>query len=210
MVSESLIDATSEELADAYGALRVRCLELGRSLSDEQAALMSPCCPEWSVKDLYAHMAGVATDILDGNIEEAATEAWADAQVTRRAHDSLAEICDEWERAGAEVEGIVRKIGDQIMPQFYIDAWSHEWDIRQALGPVAAAEPDLRIPNATRRFLTDRLEADVSDVSTFELLRITMGRRSADQISAIVPGVEPSDVVFWSINDAAITEPVTG
>ena len=207
-MSANLIEATSGELADAYGALRARCLELGRSLNDEQAATMSPCCPEWSVKDLYAHMAGVATDILDGNIEEAATEAWADAQVTRRSGDSLAEICDEWERAGAEVEEIVRKIGDQIMPQFYIDAWSHEWDIRQALGAVAAAEPDLRLPNATRGFLTDRLEADVSAVTTFELLRITMGRRSANQIGEVVLGVEPADVVFWTINEHDIIDPV--
>jgi len=38
-------------------------------------------CPTWSIKDVYAHLAGIASDILAGNTEGAATEAWADVLV---------------------------------------------------------------------------------------------------------------------------------
>ena len=235
------VEATHDQLADAYRALRGRCIELGRSLSDEQAAVMSPCCPAWSVKDLYAHFAGVASDILSGNTEGAATEAWADAQVERRRDASLAEICDEWEADGSQVDEVVRGFGDAFPPQFYIDAWTHEWDVRQAIG--AQAQPDLALLRAVRPFLTRRLHeravelsptldgetfelvvtgdgetwrdqigegsADTTvETSLFELGRITMGRRSATQIDAIRPGADPALLVFWSVNEADIVDPV--
>lgn len=240
------VDATHDELADAYASLRRRCLDLGRSLDDVQAGTMSPCCPAWSVKDLYAHFAGVASDILAGNTEGAATEAWADAQVERRRDASLAEICDEWEADGAQVDEVVRGFGDAFPPQFYLDAWTHEWDVRQALG--VAAEPDLTLLRAVRPFLARRLheranemasthsgepfELVVSDgvdtwrsnvgdgdatstvelstveLSLFEFGRITMGRRSAAQIDEVRPGADPALLVFWSVNDEAIVDPV--
>lgn len=202
---------------------------------------MSPCCPAWSVKDLYAHFAGVASDILSGNTEAAATEAWADAQVDLRRDASLAEICEEWETDGAQVDEVVRSFGDAFPPQFYLDAWTHEWDVRQALG--AAAKPDLTLMRAIRPFLTRRLQeravemasthgggsfdlvitgdgetwrsqvgegcaAESVELSLFELGRITMGRRSAAQIDAIRPGSDPTLLVFWSVNDADIVDPM--
>ncbi len=201
---------TNDELANAYHDLRVRCLELGRNLSDGQASTMSSCCPAWSVKDLYAHMAGVPSDILSGNLEGVATEAWADAQVAARRGHALGAICDEWETKGAEVDAILRTMADQIMPQFFLDAWTHEWDIRQALG--AGAEPDLRLAEHVQPLLAEFFAernggvAMQSDVSLFELARVAMGRRSLGQIEAL--GLDPAVVVYWTASETDIFDPV--
>lgn len=180
---------SNDELVSAYADLRSRCLELGRSLTEEQAALMSPCCPEWSIKDLFAHMAGVPVDILEGNVEGAATVEWADAHITRRTDDSLAEICDEWEATAEKIDELVGAVGTKLPPQFYIDAWTHEWDIRQAIGDSAAAAPDLRLVSHTRAFLTKAyVERAGSAPDVALLLSITDG----DEVHEIALGDGPS------------------
>ena len=40
-----------------------------------------PTCPGWTVKELFAHVSGVAADVLAGNIAEAGTEPWVAAQL---------------------------------------------------------------------------------------------------------------------------------
>ena len=209
-MSEPAVIGTPDELAGAYVALRARCLELGRSLTDDQAASMSPCCPAWSVKDLYAHMSGVASDILSGNTEGAATEAWADAQVERRADDSLATICDEWEGNGPAVDDVVRAFAANFPPQFYIDAWTHEWDIRQALGTEMGAVPDMALIEATRPFLTQALHQRAVELQpslggdTFDLT-LTGGADGASWTSRVGEGDAASSIEMSLFEFARIT-----
>lgn len=228
---------SNEELAAAYGDLRERCLELGRSLTDAQADVVSACCPAWSVKDLYAHMAGVPVDILDRNVEGAATEAWADAHVERRRADALSAICDEWAATATPIDELICAVGSDLPPQFYIDAWTHEWDIRQAV--AASASPDLRLPHQVAGFLLDAvarraderehspitltvqtpdgpLTAELGSgtptstvtIGLFDFSRVAMGRRSLDQVAELAPSIDPEAIVFWSPNDQRIIDPV--
>ncbi len=200
-MTEADVNATPDELVDGYRSLRTRCLSLGRQLNDEQTALMSPCCPAWSVKDLFAHMSGVASDILSGNTEGAATEAWADAQVAARADLTLAEICNEWESNGQAVDDVVQAFSNNFPPQFYIDAWTHEWDIRQALGSDAAAAPDLTLLRAVRPFLTKSLHQRAIDMAptlggdAFELVLMGDGEQWTSQIGE----GEPSSTIELSL-----------
>jgi uncharacterized protein (TIGR03083 family) len=149
--------ATNEELTGAYQAVRDRCIAIGRELSEDQAATMSPCCPEWSVKDLFAHLVGVPVDVLEGNVEGAATPEWADAQVNRRADDSLSQILDEWEACADQIDGLLAAMATDIDPRFFLDCWTHEWDVRQALGLEAA--PDLTIPD----YVLPKMEASLNE-----------------------------------------------
>lgn len=199
---------SNPDLAAAYADLRSRVIALARDLSPEQAAAMTPCCPEWSVKDVVAHLAGITTDILNGNTEGAATEPWADAQVTGRRDASMADVCDEWERNADPIDEILSAMGDQIDARFYLDAWTHEWDIRQATG--AAAEPDLRFVQHAWELMMTRIEEKnggplTVDVDPFTLARMAMGRRSRDQISKT--GLNPDGVVIWSPNAVDIIDP---
>ena len=134
-------EPSAEELTAAYRAFRLRLTDMGRGLDQAVADAKTPTCPDWSVKDVLAHMTGIAADILDGNVEGAATEAWADAQVDKRRDLSLAEVLDEWDIKGPLLEDVLMKVAPGIAFQFYVDAFTHEWDIRQALG-VEPTAPD--------------------------------------------------------------------
>lgn len=228
---------TNEELLAAYDQVRARCTTIGRSLSAEQAAIVSACCPAWTVKDLFAHMTGVAVDIIEGNLDGVATEPWADAQVARRAGDDLATVMAEWQATHEQIDAFLRKLATQIPPPFFIDAWTHEWDVRQTLG--LASEPDLALPRYVRDTLLPRLQEKARDhgiaptrlvvedgaqstdvvlgtgepesvvaMSLFELMRVTMGRRSRAQIEALGGGADPDVLVIWSPADQDITDPV--
>ncbi len=224
-------------LLAAYGEVRSRCMEIGRSLTAEQAATVAPCCPAWTVKDLFAHMVGVAVDMIEGNLEGVATEPWADAQVARRVDDDLPTILEEWEGTVEQIDAFLSKLADRIPPPFFIDAWTHEWDVRQALG--LAAVPDLVLPRYVRDAIVERnqqlavehglaptrLVIEDGDHSTdavlgvgepeavvamtiFEYMRLTMGRRSQEQISAIAPGAATDVLVIWSPAVRDIVDPV--
>jgi hypothetical protein len=49
---------------------------LGRTLDDAQADRVVPACPDWTVRDAYAHQAGVSADILAGRMDGVATDEW--------------------------------------------------------------------------------------------------------------------------------------
>lgn len=230
--------ATNEELTQSYQALRERCVSLGRRLTAEQAATMSPCCPAWSVKDLFAHLAGVPVDILEGNLEEAATEAWADAHVARRADNSLAQILDEWEATAAGVDPLLQAAASDIDPRFFLDCWTHEWDVRHALG--AEAVPDMALPtfvlpkivatlterDESNEFAPVLLRVETAEgiqeltlgtgeptaeltVSLFELSRLVVGRRSESQIQALGPAAVAKQLVYFVPSPVDIVDPAT-
>lgn len=202
-------ELTSEQLAASYAELRSRCIELGRGLDHEQWSAMTLCCPEWSVKDVMAHMAGITTDILTGNLEGAATEAWADAHVENRRDKDMAAICDEWETNAPQIHDILSSMGDSIDPRFYLDAFTHEWDIRQATG--IAAKPDLTLVAHTWTMLNEAIEERNGgplpvEIDPFTLARAAMGRRSESQITEL--GLNPDGVVLWTANSQDIVDPV--
>ncbi len=207
-------------LTDDYQQEREMLLTLGRGLSDAQAAKRTEACPAWSVKDIYAHLAGISTDIVNDNTEGAATPEWADGHVAARAEDGLEAILDEWTIAGAQVSETMEHFGSAFPFQLFLDQWTHAWDIRSALGPEAAAEPDTStfdhylddlldtiaksavergVACLTYQVAGRRRDAGVGEpvgtlaLSSFEFARACMGRRSRNQLVAWPWPVAPSD-----------------
>lgn len=202
-------------LADAYRAERNELLALGRTLTTEQAASVTTACPAWSVKDVYAHLAGIATNIVEGDTEGAATEAWADGHVRDRLERGMAEVLDEWQAAGDQVSDVMDEAGDFFPFQLFVDQWTHGWDIRATLGSAAAATPDLAVyelyldeffqglqsnnvsgmPGLSLMVtydsghhaivLGDAPPVGSLKLSLFEYARISMGRRSLGQLNAL-------------------------
>ena len=62
------------------------------------------------VRDVVAHLAGGAADVLAGNLEDVASEAWIQAQVDARIDVPFVEVLEDWDRCSASVEptGTVR------------------------------------------------------------------------------------------------------
>lgn len=198
----------SDELAAAYRDLRTRILERTADLPIETVERVVPCTPAWTVRQLMAHLAGVPADILTGDTENAATEAWADGHVEQRDDRSIEEIRAELAEVGPEVDEVLRAFADAFPPPFFLDAWTHEGDLCHALGVPMSADDrmightlDFVVANVSDRMAAagvgpirlvgvgpDRMLGvsgePVGSLHTdvFEFVRAVMGRRSTAQL----------------------------
>jgi uncharacterized protein (TIGR03083 family) len=195
------------ELATAYEGGRARISRLVADLDDRQAAAIVPGCPEWRVKDVVAHVAGICADILAGNIEGVATDPWTAAQVDARRPVPLARIVAEWSELGPQVETLLPSFPPEPATQLVADLTTHEHDLRGALARPGARDSDalvIALGFVAPNFLTALADRDlpalslragdsewvaddgrpVASVSAdrFELLRALTGRRSASQL----------------------------
>ncbi|MFD0633984.1 maleylpyruvate isomerase N-terminal domain-containing protein [Catenulispora yoronensis] len=90
-----------------YGVIRAELTELADTLSEEQIATPVPALPGWSVRDTYAHLAGVAADIVRGQVGDPHDVGWTAGHVAARKDRSLAEICREWGVEGPRAEELL-------------------------------------------------------------------------------------------------------
>ena len=186
-MSEHLL--STEQVCDAYTELRARVTELMQSLSLAQAQAVVPHCPQWTVKDCLAHMVGVPEDVINGQMDGVATEAWTDRQVQRHTNGSVADLLAVWETNAPVFSKILPNIPQPVLSQFMFDQTTHEHDIRKAVGQpgardtlaVAVAEGFIRNSLAQQ---SDPAIAQLADhkLTGFEFLRSLSGRRSRAQI----------------------------
>ncbi len=215
------MDEESPDRVGMYASGRARLLALGRPLSGEQARRRVPATPLWSVHDNFAHMAGVAADVLAGNVQGVATDPWTQAQVDRRSEVPTQEVLDELEDLGDSMDDLIAALGRSVDPRLFLDQWTHEQDIRGALGipggsdiPVVAwggslavsgwiAElsdtglPPLRVRCGGRELATSPDATAVLDIDPFTALRVVTGRRSAGQMAALHWTGTPDPSVYF-------------
>ena len=187
-MSEHLL--STEQVCEAYTELRARVTELMQSLTLKQAQTTVPHCPQWTVKDCFAHMVGIPEDVINGQMEGVASEAWTNRQVQRHAQDSVADLLSIWETNAPVFAQILPNIPQPVISQFMFDQTTHEHDIRKAVGQpggrdtlaVAVAEGFIRNSLAQQN---DPAIAQLAahKLSGFEYLRSLSGRRSKTQIS---------------------------
>jgi uncharacterized protein (TIGR03083 family) len=207
--------------AEMYRTVRMRLLDLAAELDDDDAERPVPACPGWTVRDVYAHLAGVAADSLAGRVEGVATDPWTARQVEERAGRTLRYNAEEWAAQGAAFDDVIRQFDQAIPPQLIVDVWSHEQDIRGALGrPGGTDGPEVAwLADTMCRGIAERLGADgrtgavqvvgesgewiIGDgepVATVrardaELVRALVGRRSRNQMLALDWDGDPEAVV---------------
>lgn len=196
------------EYAPRYRRTRDRLLELGRSLDESQAKAPVPACPAWTVKDVYAHLAGIIDDVSNGRLEGITTDPWTQAQVDARAGMTLSEVLDEWAAYDAELDAVASGAQELGQPNLLIDLWTHGQDIRGAVGAPPEGDDDFTAwcatqlaPVLVRRAaktglgpvelrLGDEVHrgdgdpAVVLSVDPFDYVRGSMGRRSRAQMRA--------------------------
>jgi uncharacterized protein (TIGR03083 family) len=189
-----------------YLMTRTRLLELAPTLDAGQAASPVPALPGWTVKDAYAHLTGLSADVVEGRMDGMGTPAWTAKHVADRADRSLAEVVAEWAVRGAALDEALRNAGRSASPFVVFDVWSHEQDIRGALGRAGvrdehvheiaataavafsgrfteAGVPALRIEgDGGTRVLGTGEPAATLHIDDYELLRVIFARRSQTQI----------------------------
>lgn len=129
-----------EHVGAIYAEGRGRITDLVGDAGEEGASTPVPTCPDWTVHDVVAHLVGACADILAGNIEGVATEAWTAAQVEARRGASLVDLLDEWDDVGPQVEALAGAFPGRAGEQWITDQTTHEHDIRGALGRPGARD----------------------------------------------------------------------
>jgi uncharacterized protein (TIGR03083 family) len=191
----------------------------------EVAELTVPACPAWTVRQMVAHLAGVAQDIVSLNVENKAADSWTQAQVDRLGGHSIDKLLDLW---GQMLDPVITTLG--LAPQasacqLVFDALTHEHDIRGALSEPDSRPGDLAFEAAmgfvttmgdqfirqaelpALRLVTPTIgSAQLGDprtprgqvalnISDFEALRAFGGRRSIRQLVALPWQGDPTQLV---------------
>jgi len=183
---------SADQVAISYIALRARVIDLLRSTPESSGNIVVPCTPEWTVRQLAAHLVGVPEDILAGRMEGVASDAWTDAQVVLFGDLTLTELANLFESSAPKIDAIVHNIPQPIISQFVMDAVTHEQDMRSALGVQGGR--DSKAVNVGVGFFLNLIE--VSDpplfdalvntsVSPWDVLRSLTGRRTVEQMNAL-------------------------
>jgi len=121
-----------------WGAAYERVRELVTGLDDRQAETVVPACPEWTVRELLAHMVGLGADVLRGDEPDDHNSTWTRRQVDERKDRSVADLLEEWATVADPLrqwmrENTTRPLGDIVI---------HEQDLRGALGVPGAQGTD--------------------------------------------------------------------
>jgi uncharacterized protein (TIGR03083 family) len=130
--------STVNEIGGLYAEGRARLSGMVLDLGPEQLAKSVPACPEWTVRDVIAHLAGACSDVVAGNLDGVTTAPWADAQVRRRQGHTIAQLLEEWSAAGPILEQTVESYPPPLPTLWIVDLTAHEHDVRGALAQPGA------------------------------------------------------------------------
>ena len=120
------------EYVEHYHQTMARIIELVSNLSSDDEQLVVQACPDWTVKDLVAHVAGLCEALSQGESTPADTQAWVDQLVADRASQSLSETIKQWKSCAVKF-GEVATLSARIAAPITYDLIVHEHDLRHAL-----------------------------------------------------------------------------
>ena len=197
----------SFDFAGIYRSHRERFTLLVAGLDAETLAVQVPATPLWTVQDVFAHVAGVASDNTTGRLDGAPSEAWTQRQVDERRGRTTTEIAREWSDLGPTVDTML-EISGPAMSAMVMDVVMHHCDVAGALGARLPADDEgLRLALRAANAIAPRIDAaslpalrvettgldrvlGTNDEGirvggdSYEITRALFGRRSIDQIAA--------------------------
>jgi len=198
----------SIDLGELYAASRYRITDLIMSSPADVGGWPCPATPDWTVHDVVAHLRGVAEDVRNGNVAAAGTDPWTAEQVKRHCDCDVRVLLSDWGDDAPLLESFLSSPAGKSASRAVIDVYTHEADIRGALGrPADLPHPfgewvmvmleehiaDVVVSNGLSPVTIVTDEGDVlGDTSAavmvrsnrFELFRAILGRRSPEQVAA--------------------------
>jgi uncharacterized protein (TIGR03083 family) len=130
------MEYSPEAQAAAYTGVRERVRAV---VSESDADVWIPSCPDWNVQQLLSHMAGVATALVNKNRPGPDVQAWIDEHVTERQGRTVDSLLDEWDSSNFEGLILSRPAG---YGGLLYDVAAHEHDLRAALGRPGGRDSD--------------------------------------------------------------------
>lgn len=198
------------DCGELYERERQALLALVGSLPDEDLHRIVPATPAWTVRDVVAHVVGIAADLNAGRFGTDAPDAWTARQVRSRAGRSVAELAREWDAEAPRFREGLALFGYEMGSHFLGDLLQHTADVDHALGRPRRLDDDalvVALDFYLDSFHQSLLEAGIGSVvaqvdgdrwvlgagevvaqvaaGRFELFRALGGRRSAAQIRSL-------------------------
>lgn len=120
--------------ADLYDRERLAFVSFLRGVPPEHLTLPVPATPDWSVRDVFAHLVGITADLNAQRFGDGEGDAWTAQQIAARRHDSIDELALEWDREAPTFEMGLRLFGYGLGAHYLGDLLQHVGDVRAALG----------------------------------------------------------------------------
>ena len=117
--------------AEVYRANIDAVTALAEGLSPEDLATRVPATPDWTVREVLAHLAGSPADALGGRMDGAPGPEWTARHVGERSGRSTGELVAEIRGA---VDGVVATLEGNDRPALVWNAAVHHADVHVALG----------------------------------------------------------------------------
>ncbi len=160
MSPEMNTEMNTEEIAGLYAVTRDSLLVQLRPLPAEQAEMIVPSCPEWTVKDVVAHVAGLVSDVIAAVPPPLGSDENTSRQVDERATMTLGEICDEWQ-ANTEAFSPLLVTDDRRARGITADLVVHVHDLAETIDSIAV--PSQRATRAAARLYSGLLQQRVAE-----------------------------------------------
>ncbi|WP_139977286.1 maleylpyruvate isomerase N-terminal domain-containing protein [Nocardioides litoris] len=197
-------DATAETTVTEWQAAYDRVRDLAREKGEAGLDVKVPATPDWTARQLLAHMVGVGHDAQAGQMPEQPDDDWTRGHVEQRRDLSVDQVLDAWAEDRISIEATV---ADDPGP--LADLVIHEQDLRGAVGePGARDTPGLalvrdvaagQLAEAVRGRDPLRLESNgwtwqshdgdpglVLRAEEYDLFRAITSRRTEDELRSYV------------------------
>lgn len=152
------------EGSGTYEDVRRRFADVVRALPDDALGTRVPATPAWAVRDVVAHLVGLAADLNAQRFptdDDPTGDAWGAAQVATRRARPLDDVLAEWDVEGPVFDAGLRLFGRETECHFVGDLVTHVLDVADALA-VPIDVGDVAIGMALEHytaFVRERLEA---------------------------------------------------
>jgi uncharacterized protein (TIGR03083 family) len=120
------------DVSDHYRGQREELSALALRLSPEELATRVPGCPDWNVRELFAHLVGVTADATAGRMDGAGSPPWTRAQIEARVSRTVPELVEEWGEHAPAFEATLPDLGF-LGWVITCDVTLHGDDVREAL-----------------------------------------------------------------------------
>ena len=208
-----------DDLGTIYRDARLDLVSFLATCEPGAEAAAVPCTPGWSVKDVVSHMVGILDDAMNGRLQGPPSAEQTARQVAVFADASLADVLAAWDAKAPAFEEALTALGFSFSAAA-MDVVTHHHDIRGALARPGARDAETaawamqQTANRLRGLATaskvpplclvldgreelcgEGATAATLAISSFELFRASLGRRSADQLRAMAWEGDPSPYV---------------
>jgi uncharacterized protein (TIGR03083 family) len=186
-----------------------------------------PSTPAWDLRDLMAHLAGVAADVVAKDVDEYSQPSWTARQVAARAGRSRPSLIEEWEQDWPAMSQVLDDpmshgldAAFSVLP--LMDVVAHEHDLRESTGvsgfaddaiwslveqrrravlaiqcEIASCGLEARTPDGDRWVLGPEEPRLTVTADRYELWRSLEGRRTRSVVAGFEWSADPDPILEY-------------